>query len=250
MLNTARVPKEIREGVWAEAAQYATDIENMIVTANKPVSSVTLFYKENAPTIKALRIFGEMAVIEDSATRKMRAKLANRGKPCMFLGRAVNHTEDTYRFLNLQTNKVITSRNAIWLNQTYSEWNGITDVSITRLSTTNDEDDDEDEVEIKEPGRVPNAINATVQQQIHRIQEEQIRAIPPPATPTAVTPKFLREMRKLNVTYNPVAFPLSVHHGVRIQRLLPLLRKQTLMSSMTQLSLQRHQTLHRIQPIS
>lgn len=134
MLNTARVPQNIREGIWAEAAQYATDIENIIVSANKPISSDNQFYKTTGSTIKSLRVFGEVAVVEDSKTRKIHGKLVNRGKPCLFLGRAPNHSSDTFRFLSLETNKVILSRNVTWLRKNYSEWKGLTDVSITRLS--------------------------------------------------------------------------------------------------------------------
>jgi CRISPR/Cas system CSM-associated protein Csm2 small subunit len=44
MLNAARLVKFIREGVWAEAANRATDIENMLVTLNKAVAAYHRFY--------------------------------------------------------------------------------------------------------------------------------------------------------------------------------------------------------------
>lgn len=111
MLNTARVPKEIREGIWTEAAQYATDIKNIIVLANKPTASDNQFYKTTGPSIKNMQIFGEIAVVETSKIRKIRAKLTNCGKSCLFLGRAVNHSSDTYHFLSLETKMIIISRN-------------------------------------------------------------------------------------------------------------------------------------------
>jgi hypothetical protein len=40
MLNAERLPKELREGVWAEAAKYATEIENLIVSANKLIAAL------------------------------------------------------------------------------------------------------------------------------------------------------------------------------------------------------------------
>jgi hypothetical protein len=40
MLNAARLPKDLREGVWTEAAKYATEVENVIVTPNKPIASL------------------------------------------------------------------------------------------------------------------------------------------------------------------------------------------------------------------
>ena len=35
----------------------------------------------------------------------------------MFLGYAKDHAEDVFRFLNLETNRVILSRDVIWLNK-------------------------------------------------------------------------------------------------------------------------------------
>jgi hypothetical protein len=40
MLNVARLPKFLHEGVWAECAKRATDIENMLVTPNKLVDFI------------------------------------------------------------------------------------------------------------------------------------------------------------------------------------------------------------------
>lgn len=187
MLNTARVPKEIREGIWTEAAQYATDIKNIIVLANKPTASDNQFYKTTGPSIKNMQIFGEIAVVKTSKIRKIRAKLTNCGKSCLFLGRAVNHSSDTYHFLSLETKMIIISRNVPWMNKNYSEWKGITDLNITRLSN---QDDDEDKMEPteSEPGRVlqldvnvmnaPDPVDVLTQGEIWHIQDEQIRNIP------------------------------------------------------------------------
>ena len=46
----------------------------------------------------------------------MRSKLDNRGKTCMFVGYADDHTKDVYRFLNIHTNRIILSRDIRWLN--------------------------------------------------------------------------------------------------------------------------------------
>jgi hypothetical protein len=47
-----------------------------------------------------------MAIVEDNSRRKIRAKLENRGRACLFLGHAPNHADDTYHFLNLTTKNV------------------------------------------------------------------------------------------------------------------------------------------------
>jgi hypothetical protein len=63
MLNGAKVTKELREGVWAEAAKTATDIENMIVNPNKQVAAYNMFYGVKEPKLKILKPFGEMAMV-------------------------------------------------------------------------------------------------------------------------------------------------------------------------------------------
>jgi hypothetical protein len=52
-----------------------------------------------------------------SKKQKMRGKLDDRGRPCIVIGRAENHHRDVYRFLNLETDKIIRSRDTLWLNQ-------------------------------------------------------------------------------------------------------------------------------------
>ena len=76
----------------------------------------TLFYGEDAKYARSLRTFGEMAVVAIHEGKKMRSKLDNRGKTCMFVGYADDHTKDVYRFLNIHTKRIILSRDVRWLN--------------------------------------------------------------------------------------------------------------------------------------
>ena len=69
-----------------------------------------------------MRQFGEMGVIK--TTKKLKGKLTNRGIPVMYLGRAKDHAGDTYRFLNLETELVLISRDVIWLNKVYGDYKG------------------------------------------------------------------------------------------------------------------------------
>ena len=63
-----------------------------------------------------MRTFEEMAVIAIHEGQKMRSKLDDRGKTCMFVGYADDHSRDVYRFLNIHTNRIIISRDVRWLN--------------------------------------------------------------------------------------------------------------------------------------
>ena len=62
--------------------------------------------------MKHLRSFGEMAVVAIHEGKKMRSKLDTRVKTSMFVGYADDHAG---RFINIQTKKVILSRDAQWL---------------------------------------------------------------------------------------------------------------------------------------
>ena len=66
--------------------------------------------------MKYMRTFGEMAVVAIHEGKKMRSKLDNRGKTCMFVGYAEDHAGDVYRFLNIHTKRIIMSRDVRWLN--------------------------------------------------------------------------------------------------------------------------------------
>ena len=87
-----------------------------MVRPERAKPSHTLFYGEDAKYARSLRTFGEMAVVAIHEGKKLRHKLDNRGKTCMFLGYADDHTKDVYRFLNIHTKRVILSRDVRWLN--------------------------------------------------------------------------------------------------------------------------------------
>ena len=46
----------------------------------------------------------------------MRSMLDDRGKTCMFVGYADDHSKDVYRFLNIHAKKICISRDVRWLN--------------------------------------------------------------------------------------------------------------------------------------
>jgi hypothetical protein len=78
MLNAAKLPKDLRQGVWAECAKMASDIEDMVVTPNKPIAAFNQFYGVKEPKLTIMKHFGEMALVENHDRRKIRSKLENR----------------------------------------------------------------------------------------------------------------------------------------------------------------------------
>jgi hypothetical protein len=107
MYDFADVKDSVGVGTWTECANTATGIDNLIVSNNKPVSSYHCFYEEDPKYIKQMRTFGEMAIVTNHKNKKMRTKLADLGKPAMFLGYAANHSPDVYRMLYLRPKRVI-----------------------------------------------------------------------------------------------------------------------------------------------
>ena len=116
MLIQAGLEPKHKGELWCEVMSTATKLDNIMVRPERTKPPHTLFYGEDAKYAKSLRTFGEMAVIAIHEGKKMRSKLDDRGKTCMFVGYAEDHTKDVYRFLNIHTKRIILSRDVRWLN--------------------------------------------------------------------------------------------------------------------------------------
>jgi hypothetical protein len=195
MLNRAKLPTVKRKGLWTEAARTATDLENILVSTRKPIASYSAFFEKELPGLRNMRTFGEIAIVNDHKTNKMRGKLDDQGIPCLLLGRAENHHRDVYRFLNLATERVIRSQDALWLNQQYGVWKG-----ITQQTTTNMDDNDEDELFIDTARETARDIEAGREAVTH---VDRIEIVDNDDNP--VPPKLAQAMRKLGGFFNPEA---------------------------------------------
>ena len=99
---------------------FLEDVENTLQSMMYDVPGYKAFFKKELGGLKYLRQFGEIAYVKFGD--KIKGKLENRGFPMMYLGRPRNHSADTYRFLNLATDRVVHSRDATWLNRVYGDW--------------------------------------------------------------------------------------------------------------------------------
>ena len=115
LIQAGLEPKHKGE-LWCEVISTATKLDNIMVRPERTKPPYILFYGEDAKYAQSLRIFGEMAVVAIHEGKKMRSKLDDRGKTCMFVGYAENHAKDVYRFLNIHTKRIILSRDVRWLN--------------------------------------------------------------------------------------------------------------------------------------
>ena len=116
MLIQAEINSKEKGEFWCEVISTATKLDNIMVRPDRTKPPHTLFYNKDAKFMKYLRSFGEMAVVAIHEGKKMRSKLDNRGKTCMFVGYADDHSGDVYRFLNIHTKRIIMSRDTRWLN--------------------------------------------------------------------------------------------------------------------------------------
>ena len=140
-LNGAKLNKRLRSILWAECAAYVTLQENLCVRAKEgraQCSPHKAFYNEDPGGWELLRPFGEIGVVNYGSTLKIQAKLDNKGRACMHIGKATNCPDDTYRFLNLDTNRVINSRDVAWSRKMYGEYK---ELSETEMAVDQDDDD-------------------------------------------------------------------------------------------------------------
>ena len=132
---------ERRNEMWAETARTATALENIIPPPGTAVSPFELVYGKQATYARDLRSFGEIAIILNGAEKKLKAKLKDRGTPCMFLGYSDHHASGVYRFQNLSTGKVLHSRDCVWLSKFWGEY-----TNNDAVIPDDDDVDDDDEV--------------------------------------------------------------------------------------------------------
>ena len=116
MMIEAGFSQQDKRKFWCEVISTATKLDNIMVRKGRTKPPYTLFYNEEPKYKKYLRSFSEMAVIAISDGKTMRSKLDTRGKAGIFVGYADAHAGNVYRFINIQTKKIILSRDIQWLN--------------------------------------------------------------------------------------------------------------------------------------
>ena len=122
MLIQAEIESKYKGEFWCEVISTATKLDNIMVGTERTKTPHTLFYGKDAKYMRSLRTFGEMAVIAIHEGKKMRSKLNDTGKTCMFVGYADDHSKDVYRFLNIHTRRIIISRDVRWLNIIWKQY--------------------------------------------------------------------------------------------------------------------------------
>jgi hypothetical protein len=152
MKISSGLPADLSDGFWAEAANTATVLDNILLTNNRDSSPFQQFFGKRIKSIVSIstRKFGEMVVVYQN--NKMAAKIKDRGTTCIWLGYAADHAAGTYRVYNPQTKQVIFTRDVQLLNQTYGEYHkakAIKDAereqSNTPMTIVHDDDSENDD---------------------------------------------------------------------------------------------------------
>ena len=77
---------------------YVTDMENVLISPKNSVSPYERFYGSKSPYTENVHEFGEIGVVERHTEQKMRQKSKNSRKPCIYVGKFPNHTQEVYKF--------------------------------------------------------------------------------------------------------------------------------------------------------
>ena len=154
----AGIPEEKGASLWSECASTIVHVENIIIKNKGEKCAYEKLKKKMPAYIKDLRTFGEMAVVKDNGS-KIKGKLKNRGVVAMFVGYSDKHASKVYRFLKLDTNRIIMSRDVTWLNKMYGDYNKKNEENELEIEIDVDEETDKfkkDSDEIKVPREVRN----------------------------------------------------------------------------------------------
>jgi hypothetical protein len=197
MLNDAKLPTWLRQKLWAQCAQHATRLENVIpITGYSKTPHQVLNNTDYPSWFENLHKFGEIAVVHDGARSKIRAKLQDRGFHAMFIGYPPNHSGEVCQFLNLSTQKVINSRSSIFLHKMFGDYYQMAKEAISHVNNTEEPESlTIEETYTEEPFQqmvqhIPPALIDNEDED----DEEMVQQ---------VTARGARELRNLQTFYNP-----------------------------------------------
>jgi hypothetical protein len=91
-----------------------------------------------------------MAIVARHSDKRARNKFADCGNTVIFIGCSDHHEKDVYKFQNIHKKKPISSGDIIWLNKTYSQHMGITQVKFTASEHEEAVDAEGEEISEKE----------------------------------------------------------------------------------------------------
>ena len=176
MLNRAGFTRQERINYWAECANMAVKLDNVLVRKEK--SGYSLFYGKEPKWIKNMKSFGEVGVIKQGGN-KMKHKLDNKGRTVMMIGYSDQHPSGTFRFMAYDTKRVILSRDVLWLDKYHGEYIGTSPEEMEFIEVNPSfyekyfESDDKSNVEIIDDESVGNDENQEVDDEIQPCNDDE-----------------------------------------------------------------------------
>ena len=116
MMNDAGFDDNFKKNFWCEAVSTATKTGQHYGQTNGRKTSLLHVFQRRPKIQKICQNFGEIAVVANHERKSTRTKIKQRGKETMFVEFADDHIGDVYRFIHLNTQYVILSRDARWMN--------------------------------------------------------------------------------------------------------------------------------------
>ena len=119
LMHYANIPTAMRYKLFREAFKTATLLDGLMVINidGKLATRYMHKYGSDPAYAKHLRTWGEAGTVTLKGT--FPGKLADRGVQCMMVGYALQHTGDTYRMWDPNTNRIHTTRDIIWLKRMF-----------------------------------------------------------------------------------------------------------------------------------
>jgi hypothetical protein len=119
MMGAAHVPVDLRYRVAVEAVRCATQLDGLVVVTlnDKTCTRDEHVYGKVPKWATKLRTYGKAGVVKEGKD----GKTGDRGQDMMFVGYAVDRDSDCVRMYNPETNRVVQTRDVIWLKRMYYE---------------------------------------------------------------------------------------------------------------------------------
>jgi hypothetical protein len=159
-------------------------LSNITLAKNKEECPHQLMFGSIPKLPESLRLFGEIGVV--TTKNDIQGKLQNCGTFCMFVGYSIDHANDVYRMLNLETNYIINSRDIKWIKVYHNDWTRQKDPVPHYLS------DDEDGSMIFHKAKEMNVPESEVSSTLQNVKDS-----------TSV--QLYRQMKRLESSVNPEA---------------------------------------------
>ena len=124
--------QKMKENLFAEVINTLTCLHNVQCDKRSEESPHLKSYGCQPKWAKKLRTIGEIGIVKGLGRT---GKLESRGRGCIMVGYQNMGQERSYRMYNLETRRLLISRNVTWLNQLYGEY--------AQKIKTGDSDDEE-----------------------------------------------------------------------------------------------------------